>query len=201
MSAKHFIAVVFFTLLASCSKPSHASLIEHVIDVVYDGKTVSIDYFGDSTLETGTVVSMVFNAADGYHWTDMESGPLFPIVPVEGQRDWRYGEQSYRYSLQGETVFEAQGEFASAAYGHIFDTIKSYSGSFDSLTIDFLFTRTKLAGTETSLLSNFDTYWYGDAGLPFDARFVLFEVDSSSAFLLFGAFIFFGLWRKGSGLN
>lgn len=185
-----------FVMVTAFAKSSHGGIIEHTIDVFYDGNDVAIEYTGDSTLETGSLVSLVFRTADNAYWTNMTDFILFPVIPVIGEIDWRYGTQEYTYSLNGDDMYGEPEQFASAAYAHIFDSVDAYTGDFDSLRIDFLFTRTKNAGTTTVFADDLGSMWYGTDGLPFNAEFATVQVDSPPTYLLLSGLLLIGLWRR-----
>lgn len=141
-------------------------IIDHEIDVTYDGITANHSYTGDGNLEQGGMLQLSFEADTFDYWNNMASDFWSAILVSENAT--RIGDYSWTYSLDGLSVSMGSLLGNNSASVHIINDVGFYAGMFDKLVINYTL-NTSTSADLNPLDGNPFTFWNP---LPFSADYV-----------------------------
>lgn len=160
------LKAAFTGLVLLASGFANAGLIDHIIDVTYDGTSSQFTYTGDGNLEQGGTLQLNFAAAPFDYWNNMSRSfwPAILVLPV----GVRYGDYSWSYLLDGVSVNTGNVFNDRTDEVHIFNTVNRYRGMFDEIVLNYT-----LNTSATVDINNIDgtpfVFWND---LPFNADYV-----------------------------
>lgn len=161
------LKATFISLALFVSGFANATLIDHKIDITYDGITSNYLYTGDGNLEQGGTFQLSIEADAFDYWNNMTSNFWAGILVTDGAT--RNGVYSWEYSLDGSSLSIGSVLNSNSSTVHIINYVDFYAGMFDKLVINY--TLNTSTSSDINIISGYPySFWAADQ--PFSANYI-----------------------------